>query len=437
MQSHARSTGADWRRKLTFAALYLSEGAPIGYLWLALPTRLRAQGVPLEQITWLAAILVLPWTFKFVWAPLIDLLRFSAWGFKHWIFVAQTLMGLTLLPFFWLDPVKDFYRLATIAVVHAFCAATQDVSIDGLCISTTVPQQRGELNGWMQLGMFVGRAMMGGGALVLSRYIGNSFVLVLLIGITTFSMFLLLWFPVEETLTAQGTKPMRGETNHLSELGRALYRAARSRNTWLGFAFAFVGGASFKSFEIIYGPFLVDRGYAQEWIGWFSAGPMIVAMVVGALIGGRLADRRHRRMVVGLSLGLVAGLILSFALVDALTGGQGGVYLWVGLVMIGFAIGMFTATSYAFFMDLTSPRIAAAQFSGFMGATNGCESWSTYVVGKLISAGGYGLGIATMSLVSLAAISILWCFRFPTKESPYNSSCRRSGRPSPTGNGYT
>jgi hypothetical protein len=60
------------RRKLLFACLYLSEGAPIGFIWLALPTRLRAGGVAVEQITWLTAVLVLPWTFKFLGVPLVD-----------------------------------------------------------------------------------------------------------------------------------------------------------------------------------------------------------------------------------------------------------------------------------------------------------------------------------------------------------------------------
>jgi len=81
--------------------LYFSEGAPIGFIWLAMPTRLRARDVPIEQITWLTAILVIPWTFKFLWAPLVDLLRGRRWTLRHWIIAAQTAMGLTLLPRPW------------------------------------------------------------------------------------------------------------------------------------------------------------------------------------------------------------------------------------------------------------------------------------------------------------------------------------------------
>ncbi len=161
------------KRKLLFTCLYLSEGAPIGFLWLALPTRLRASGVPIEQITWLTAVLVLPWTFKFAWAPLIDLLQNSRWSLRSWIVTAQSVMGLTLLSLLVLDPVSDFQQLSMFLLVHAFAAATQDVAIDALCISVTSPAERGEINGWMQTGMLLGRAMLGGGALVISPYIGN------------------------------------------------------------------------------------------------------------------------------------------------------------------------------------------------------------------------------------------------------------------------
>ena len=141
------------RRKLLFACLYLSEGAPIGFIWLALPVRLRSRDVPVEEITWLAAVLVLPWTFKFAWAPLVDLLRGRHWTLRHWIVSAQCVMGISLAPLIWIDPQQQFAMLATILLVHALAAATQDVAIDALCIAATEPGTRGQYNGWMQAAM--------------------------------------------------------------------------------------------------------------------------------------------------------------------------------------------------------------------------------------------------------------------------------------------
>jgi hypothetical protein len=68
---------------------------------------------------------------------------------------------------------------------------------------------------------------------------------------------------------------------------------------------------------------------------------------------------------------------------------------------------MFTASSYALFMDITNPKLGATQFSAYMGATNGCEAWSGYTVGKLHTAFGYSVAFTLMSFVSLTTLIVL------------------------------
>ncbi len=389
------------RRKLLFAALYLSEGAPIGFLWLALPTRLRSAGVAIEEITWLTALLVLPWTFKFAWAPLVDVLRSPRWTLKHWIITCQCLMAVFLLPLVWMDAANQFRLLAWCLVAHAMAAATQDVAIDALCISVTEPDERGEYNGWMQAGMLLGRASMGGGALVIGRYLGEASVVPLLVVIISLSMAKLLptRVPREEIHT--------GTVERMQILVRTLVEALRSRTTWFGLAFAATGGAAFKALEVIYGPFLIDRQYSQDQIGWFSAGPMIAAMLVGSLVGGYLSDRVGRRRFVALaSVWIVMG-VSSLAASDMLMGGTRGDHLLWMLAFTAFGIGLFTAASYALFMDITQPEIAATQFSAYMGATNACEAWSVYASGKIITARGYPASMLVMSALALLALPLL------------------------------
>ncbi len=295
------------RRRILFACLYFSEGAPIGFLWLALPTRLKAADVALEQITWLTAILVLPWTFKFVWAPIVDVLRSARWTFRQWIVASQVIMGVTLLPLLWLDPTGDFGWMTVTLLLHAFSAATQDVAIDALCIAETKPLERGRYNGWMQAGMLLGCASMGGGALVLAAWIGDQMVVVLLIAAVMFSTVLVL-------LSRERHRLDMGRGERMRKLARAAVDAVRTRSTWLGLMFGLLGGASFKSLEVIYGPFLIDRGYTKLEVGWFSAGPMIASMIAGSLLGGSLADRLERRKFVALSLLFVSVMVAGLAL---------------------------------------------------------------------------------------------------------------------------
>ena len=307
--------------------------------------------------------------------------------------------GATLLPLLWLHPVDDFRLLAGLLLVHALSAATQDVSIDALCISVMDVAERGQYNGWMQAGMLLGRAMMGGGVLVLSRCIGPTAVVALLIAITMSSMLLVIGSRVEFKSTAG---PRTGA------VFRSAGAAIRQRATWFGLAFALVGGAAFKSLEVVYGPFLIDRGYEKAEIGWFSAGPMIGSMIAGSILGGWLADRCGRRRFVAVASVWIVTSILGLAFSDVNYDGGRGHHLLGLLACTAFGIGLFTAASYAMFMDITQPAVAATQFSAFMGATNGCESWSSFAVGRIIAGQGYPIGMIVMCLVSLAALPLLF-----------------------------
>lgn len=387
-------------RRLLFFSLYLSEGAPIGYIWLALPTRLRSAGVPLDAITALTSLLVLPWTFKMLAAPLVDGLASGRWGRRHFVVASQIVMGATILGTLALDPVAELDALTWLLFMHACAAAVQDVSIDALCIASTDPVERGRLNGWMQAGMMVGRAAMGGGALVLERWVGARAVISTLVVLTTFSIVLVLMAPSLERATAR-------EPGRARALVRELGAALTEGTTWAGLAFAVLGGSAFKAFEVVLGPFLIDRGYDRSDVGWFSAGPMIAAMIVGAVVGGSLADRLPRQRFVAAALLFVIASVASVAVVDLARGGVRGTPLLVLIVLTAIAIGLYTSSSYALFMDLTRPAIAATQFSAFMGATNGCESWSAWAMGRLERAYGYPTAMLLLCGVSLAALPLV------------------------------
>lgn len=400
------------RRVVLFAALYFSEGAPIGFLWFALPTQLRAEGVPVKQIAWLGAVLVLPWTLKFLWAPLVDWLRTPRFTLKHWILLAQSVMGLMLLPLLLLDMETHFPWIAAGLLVHAFAAATQDVAIDALCISTTSFEERGRLNGWMQAGMLIGRASMGGGALILAGYVGDEMVVGLLIGCTTFSMLLVAMIPVRSLETEN-----HGLTrDRAGELVRNLKVAVLHPRTWWGLLFALIGGAAFEAVGFLKGPYLIDHQFTKQEAGFLTAVPYLGSMILGALLGGRFADRFPRRVWVAAALVYIAVCVNGLALWDWLTADSAHAPLFVFFCLIAFGIGWFTAASYALFMDLSTPAIAATQFSAFMGATNACESWSVYSVGVVVEDLGYPVAFLCMSTASLLALPILFRLRLEGNE---------------------
>ncbi|HPG25758.1 MAG TPA: MFS transporter, partial [Myxococcota bacterium] len=131
-------------------------------MWWALPTRLRAAEIPIAEITALSALLTIPWSAKFLWAPLVDAMRPRRAGLRGWIAGAQLVMGASLLPIVGLElDAGSLGTLSTFLLVHAFAAATQDVAIDALAIRHTPTDELGAISGWMQVGMLTGRAAFG------------------------------------------------------------------------------------------------------------------------------------------------------------------------------------------------------------------------------------------------------------------------------------
>lgn len=387
------------RRIAIFTLLYASEGAPIGFIWWALPTLLRSADVPIERITALTAVLLLPWMFKFLWAPFLDLLRGPRWGYRAWILSMQTVMAAALVPLVWLDPVADFGWWRLLLLVHAVAASTQDVAIDALAIGAVPPESRGRLNGAMQAGMLTGRSVFGGGVLLVGAWFGRDWIIGSLVA----------WIVVALSgalMLREAEPPRRADAGAFFG---ALAAAIRLRTTWIGLAFALVSAAAFESTGQLAGPFLVDRDVASGTIGVFFGVLVVAAMLGGGLVGGALSDRLGRLpSAAGSLLGFVVMIVL-LALADL--GGTGAATLIALLTGMYFFVGFFTAVSYALFMDLTDPRLGATQFSAYMAATNACESWSAFASGRIVAAQGYPAAFLVMSAVSLLGLPFLALLR--------------------------
>jgi MFS family permease len=354
--------------------------------------------VGVARISALTSTLALPWTIKWLLAPLVDAARVAGWSLRAWIGGTQLLMAASLLPLALLDPAEALPLLLPLLLVHATAAALQDVGIDALCIAVTEEHERGSVNGWMQAGMRAGMALFGGGALVVAATAGPRAVVLALIGLQVLVLLLLLGVPARAGA--------RAVLSGAPRLPAMLRDAFLRRSTWVGLLFALVAGAGFEAVGGLESVFLVNRGLPTHTLGWFALGPKTLCLVGGALLGGPLADRWGRRRSLLLFQGLFAAGVLLVAGLDAreVPASPG---LLVALGALWFATGLFLSASYALLMDLTDARVAATQFSAFMGATNACEAWSVRAAGQLVPAHGYPYAFAMMALVSLVALPLV------------------------------
>ena len=402
------------RRRVLFASLYFAEGAPIGFIWWCLPALLRTSGVPVGEIASLTALLVLPWTFKFLWAPMVDVLRGSRWALRHWIITAQVLMGVTLAPLLFLELDSDFRWIVPLLLFHACAAATQDVAIDALAIASVSSAERGRLNGWMQAGMLLGRALLGGGALLLVSAWGLQAVVLIMLAILSASLVLIAGS--RETVTADA-----GDTSRAQSVVESLLRAASQRRTWLALLLAGTAGAAFEGVGSVAQSFLIDRGMTSEQVGWVYLMPVVGCMIAGSLAGGRLADRIGRLRAVAGAQMLLVGAVAALAVLVGLRSTAPRADQIPELVLfltVYLGAGLLTAAMFALLMDLTDPRIGATQFSAYMGATNGCEAWAGFASGRLVElersavpgllpAGFAGYPLAFLAMAGASLLSML------------------------------
>jgi MFS transporter, PAT family, beta-lactamase induction signal transducer AmpG len=378
-------------RRFLFAALYLSEGAPVGFVWWAMPGLLRERGVDLASITTLTTFATLPWVFKFLVAPAIDSsLASRRASLKQWIIVCQLAMAVALLPLLFLDWRAAFGLVVAAVFAHALFAATQDVAIDTLAIRTVPEHELGRVNGAMQVGMLLGRAGVAAGAAIVAAVFGTPAAATLCVMALILGPALILLYGVVEPAT-QAT-PVRW---------RSVLSVFRGGPLLAGAAVALLAGAGFEFFGVSVGARIVDLGGSDSTRALFYGLLAPGGLAVGALVGGMLADRAGVLRATSLALGLMTLVLAVVATGDLLSWVLQGQLL--AFAAAYFFIGVLTASSYALFMTLARGELAATRFSILMAMTNACEAWAGFVGGRF-GAANYGVTLLALCVVACTAI---------------------------------
>ena len=384
------------RRKILFSLLYLGEGAPIGFIWWTLPTLWKDAGMGVPEITAFTSVVIFPWIFKFIWSPLIDVFRNEKWNFKAWILGAQSMMILSLLPLLFMDFSPVIFPFL---FIHAIAASTQDAAIDAYAISVTPKEELGSVNGWMQFGMLAGRAGIGGLGIVFANKFGHEALVLLIVVLVALPGLALFYSGIKSPLPGNGSKSKR-----LNTFRKEVWASVKNKQFLLAVLFALTIGAAFESAGALAGPFLLDMGLSSDATGYFFALPSIIATAIGSLSGGWLSDTVGKLKAIAISAFMVV-LPLLFAAIFVYRDYSGHDFFWMGLLsLMYFGAGLLTVTTYTWFMGISKPAIAATQFSIFMGMTNGCESWTTWLSGEIFPPLGYPGVFIIMSMVTLISL---------------------------------
>ena len=154
-------------RTISLCILYVAQGLPSGFANVAFVAFLVTNGIAVEQIALLFATVYLPWTFKFIWGPVIDMVTFPKYGIRRpWVLFAETGMIVSLATLLIVPDLVASIQLVTILLfIHNLFSSLQDVSVDALAVDILEPDEVATVNGLMfaskRGGIIFGGAVLG------------------------------------------------------------------------------------------------------------------------------------------------------------------------------------------------------------------------------------------------------------------------------------
>lgn len=301
------------RRIIAILFLGFSSGLPLLLVYGTLSYWLKIEGVSLAAIG-LFSLARLPYTFKFLWAPLVDHIRLPVLhrviGHRRsWALVSQLCLIVSIIGLGASNPSVTPEMTALMAVFVAFFSATQDILIDAYRIELLKDDEQGAgaamyVNGY-RLGMLVAGAV----AIGLSDWIAMPMVYTMMAGLIVIGMITILLNKEPENLAAANQLQERdAHAKQLVQEGKPMWMASTIANfniavvlpfkdfmTRSGWIWVLVFIILYKMGEAMLGamanPFYQDMGFSGTEIGSITKVFGMAATVIGGLIGGIVTYR--------------------------------------------------------------------------------------------------------------------------------------------------
>ncbi len=402
-------------RFIAFGTLYISEGIPYGFSSTAMVMFMRMEGLSLEQIGAFAAAQLLPWGFKWAWAPLIDIVKLNRFGGrKAWIVLCTTMMIVTLIGLALVDFETHYEVLIWAVLLNNLFCATQDVAIDSLAVSTLKEDERGTGNGFMFGGQYLGIALGGGGAIFVSSMFGfnaSLFFISSLLALTLLFAIVFIKDPdAEAPAAAKQARPVAHFVATVKDFVVDVYKSfwRSGRGPMVGVLFALLPTGAMALGYAILGTLQVDYGLPQASIAQISV-MNTIAGGIGCLIGGTLGDRFGIKRMTA-TFYLMTTLPTVYLATKIATVGLAGISvgeLYSAIVVHGLLFGAAFALKSAIFMGLTNPVVAATQFTGYMAMGNLAISMGNFWQGMVAERLGYAVVLYLDALVVVIALCAL------------------------------
>ncbi len=381
-------TQTDWksallnRRMLICIFTGFTSGLPLYILISLLPAWLRSEGVDLKSIG-LFALIQLPFTWKFLWAPLFDRYSLPMGRRRGWLLLTQLALLLSIPLVGSLQPRLDIWTIAYLAAVVAFFSASQDIVLDAYRRELLLESELGLGNAVHVNAYKIAGLVPGALSLVLADHLpwNAVFLITALFMLPGLAMTLL----VREPDLRQGTpKTLRQAV--VEPFHEFITRSGwQSAGLVLAFIFLYKLGDSMAT--ALATPFYLDMGFSKTEIGLVAKNAGLWPSVIGGLLGGVWMIKLGINRALWLFGVMQMVAILGFAWLT--TVGHSLFWLAVVIGVEAFGVGLGTAVFVAFIARTTNPLYTATQFALFTSLAAVPRTLANAATGYLVEALGW------------------------------------------------
>lgn len=365
-------------RYFNFIALYFAQGVPEGMLTFGIPAWMAMNGKSPGEIASFAVITVLPWSLKFIVAPLMDRYTYLPMGRKRpWILLGQIgLVGSCIYMAFIPDPLNNLDQLMIAGFMVSFFGAFQDVATDGMAVDIIPADQQAKANGLMWGSKIIGMSLsLAVGSWLLNKY--NFTTAILMLAVVIGIIMLVPLFLRErqgEKIAPWSAGEASPETKKLQveswrQIFKSLYSVFRLRNSLIIALILFISQGGFKYVSTLLPIFTVkELGWTNVEYSNYYATAKLIGGIVGMLIGGILIDKfgKKRMMNFYFLSSVVVIIVLGFSKMYWDNRSYIFAFMVVQNVIFTFAcIGLF-----AIAMQCCWRKVSASQFTLFMTIAN-------------------------------------------------------------------
>jgi len=256
-----------------------SSGLPLLLTISVLQAWMKEEGVDLTVIG-MMALVGLPYTVKFLWAPFLDRFTLPILGRRRgWLLAAQLALAASIAGLGMTDPARSPMMVAAAAFLVTFFSASQDIVVDAYRREDLPDEELGLGSSLYVNGYRIGMLLASGGGLILADYI--SFTLVYLIMAAAMIPGIITTLLAPEPEVPLGTPRTLREAvlDPLTE-----YFTRRSSVVILAFILCYKIGDTMASAMTT--PFYLDIGFSKTEIGAVVKFFGLWATIAGSLLGG-------------------------------------------------------------------------------------------------------------------------------------------------------